>query len=79
MEPGLSLGETLRRYIVFYGVTSLWWDAFRAAGNVALLLLLAEPLLRILERFQRRTTVVWEHSKGEGHGDSAVSSGCVYP
>lgn len=79
MEAGLSLGETLHRYIVFYGVTSLWWDAFRAAGNVALLLLLAEPLLRILERFQRRTTVVWEQSKGEGHGDSAVSSGCVHP
>ncbi len=64
LEAGLSLAETLRRYLVFYGVTSLWWDAFRAVGNAALLLLLAEPLLRILGRFQRRTTVVWEHEGG---------------
>lgn len=64
LEAGLSLAETLRRYAVFYGVTSLWWDAFRAGGNAALLLLLAEPLLRILGRFQRRTTVVWENSEG---------------
>ncbi|NMC02564.1 MAG: ECF transporter S component [Chloroflexi bacterium] len=65
LEAGLSLGETMRRYAVFYSVTSLGWDAFRAAGNAALLALLAEPLLRILGRFQRRTVVEWL-SPGEG-------------
>lgn len=75
LEAGLSLGEMLRRYGVFYGVTSLWWDAFRAGGNAVLLLLLAEPLLRILGRFQRRITIVWEPDGGEvENGDSAFSS-----
>ena len=53
-EPGLSLVETLRRYAVFYAVTSLWWDLARAAGNLVLLLLFAAPLLRLLRRFQQR-------------------------
>lgn len=75
LEAGLSLGEMLRRYGVFYGVTSLWWDAFRAGGNAGLLLLFAEPLLCVLGRFQRRITVVWMQSVGEvHHGDSALSS-----
>lgn len=63
-EAGLTVGETLRRYLVFYGVTSLWWDGFRAAGNVALLLALGEPLLKVLERLRRRTVVVWVKEEG---------------
>jgi energy-coupling factor transport system substrate-specific component len=53
-QPGLGLLETLKRYAVFYTVTSLWWDLIRAAGNFALLGLLAAPLLRLLRRFQQR-------------------------
>lgn len=53
-EPGLGLGETLKRYALFYAVTSLWWDLARAAGNFLLLLLLAAPVLRLLRRFQQR-------------------------
>jgi len=53
-QPGLSLGAALRRYALFYVVTSLWWDLARAAGNFILLLLLAAPILRLLRRFQRR-------------------------
>ncbi len=53
-QPGLSLGETLKRYAVFYAVTSLWWDLARAIGNSVLLLLFAAPVLRLLRRFQRR-------------------------
>jgi energy-coupling factor transport system substrate-specific component len=53
-QPGLSLGETLRRYAAFYAVTSLWWDLARAVGNFVLLLLLAVPILRLLRRFQQR-------------------------
>lgn len=53
-EPGLSLGETLRRYAGFYLATSLWWDAMAAVGNVALVMALGRPLLSALRRFRRR-------------------------
>jgi energy-coupling factor transport system substrate-specific component len=53
-EPSLGLAETLRRYLVFYGFTSLWWDILRAAGNLVLLLLFGAPVLRLLRRFQQR-------------------------
>jgi energy-coupling factor transport system substrate-specific component len=53
-QPGLPLGETLRRYAVFYAVTSLWWDIARAVGNFVLLLLFAAPVVRLLRRFQQR-------------------------
>jgi len=51
---GLGLKNTLARYAAFYVVTSLLWDLARAAGNVALLLLLTTPMLKVLERFRRR-------------------------
>jgi len=53
-SPGIGLGETLSRYAVFYLVTSLGWDMARAAGNVALILLLGAPMVRALTRFRRR-------------------------
>lgn len=53
-QQGLGLGETLRRYAVFYTITSLWWDLARAAGNFFLLLVFAAPVLRLLRRFQQR-------------------------
>ncbi len=52
--PGVSLIEGLKRYAVFYSLTSLWWDAMRAGGNVVLLVLLGGPLIGTLRRFQRR-------------------------
>jgi energy-coupling factor transport system substrate-specific component len=53
-EPSLGLLETLRRYLLFYGITSLWWDLVRAAGNLLLLLVFGAPVLRLLRRFQQR-------------------------
>ena len=53
-QPGLGLMETLRRYAVFYAITSLWWDLVRAGGNFLLLLLFGVPVVRLLRRFQRR-------------------------
>jgi len=53
-NPGLSVGETLARYGRFYLVTSLAFDAFRAAGNVILVLALGGPTLRLLERYRSR-------------------------
>jgi energy-coupling factor transport system substrate-specific component len=58
--PGLSLLDALRRYGRFYLVTSLAWDTMLAAGNFILLFTLAVPLLKPLERFQRRARVAWE-------------------
>jgi energy-coupling factor transport system substrate-specific component len=52
--PGIGLGETLARYAAFYAATSLGWDLVRAAGNVALILLLGAPTVRALTRFRRR-------------------------
>ena len=39
---------------MFYVVTSLWWDAARAAGNALLILLFGGAVLRVLRRFKRR-------------------------
>ena len=53
-QPGLGPVETLKRYALFYAVTSLWWDLVRAIGNFVLLLVLGVPVLRLLRRFRQR-------------------------
>ena len=53
-QPGLSLWATLARYAMFYFLTSLWWDAGRAGGNLLLILFFGTAVLRLLRRFQRR-------------------------
>lgn len=53
-QPGLGLGETVRRYWSFYLLTSLGWDAVRALFNVLLLLAFGRPLLVVLRRFGLR-------------------------
>lgn len=53
-EVGIGTLEALRRYAVFYGVTSLWWDLARAVGNVALVAAFGLPVLQVLQRFRRR-------------------------
>jgi energy-coupling factor transport system substrate-specific component len=51
-DRGQGVTEALRRYAVFYLATSAWWDAWRALGNGALMVLLGRPLLRVLRRFE---------------------------
>lgn len=58
-QPGISWGETMQRYLLFYLVTSLWWDLLRLAGNVGLFLVFGGPTLRVLQRFYRRFTFVY--------------------
>jgi energy-coupling factor transport system substrate-specific component len=53
-QPGMTAVSTLRSYLVFYVVTSLWWDVARAAGNALLLLLFGAAILRVLRRFRSR-------------------------
>jgi len=53
-QPGLGLIETMKRYAVFYSLTSLWWDLGRATGNALLLLFFAAPIVKLLRRFEQR-------------------------
>lgn len=53
-RPGMSVAAALRSYLMFYVVTSLWWDLARAAGNALLLLLFGGAILRVLRRFRNR-------------------------
>jgi len=53
-EPGLGLGETLRRYWAFYAATSLAWDSLRAIANVVLIGALGRVVLKEPRRFRTR-------------------------
>lgn len=57
-QPGLGLGETLRRYWNYYLLTSLGWDLLRGVCNALVIAFLGAPLLRALLRFKDRFT--WE-------------------
>lgn len=61
-RPGLALRQTFWRYVAFYLATSSWWDAGRAMANAVLLLVLTEPVLRLLERFRKRFSFAFEDS-----------------
>lgn len=53
-SPGYGLVDGLRRYLAFYVLTSLWWDAMRSVGNAVLLALFGPALVTILRRYQQR-------------------------
>jgi energy-coupling factor transport system substrate-specific component len=55
-NPTLSLVESLQRYASFYLATSLLHDATRAAANVIILLVLGDPVIRLLQRYQTRSS-----------------------
>lgn len=61
--PNLPLTELIRRFASFYLVTSAGYDAFRAAGNLLLVLLLGKPVISALVRFKTRFLVEWLPSK----------------
>jgi energy-coupling factor transport system substrate-specific component len=54
--PGMELAETLSTYARFYLTTSLVYDSFRAIANVALVLALGRPVIRLLDRYRSRFT-----------------------
>jgi energy-coupling factor transport system substrate-specific component len=53
-QPGMRLRETLQHYVVFYTLTSFWWDLGRAGGNALLTWLFGTAILKLLRRFQKR-------------------------
>lgn len=56
LSGNVTVLETLRRFLVFHFTTSIAWDIFRAAGNIALLLLFGQPILKTLIRYKNRFT-----------------------
>ena len=53
-QAGMSAGQTVQRYLVFYAATSLVWDLLAAVGNTVLLSLFGMPTLKALRRFRSR-------------------------
>lgn len=67
-SAGIGLAETIRRYALFYAVTSLVWDLAAALGNVLLIGLMGAAILRILRRFQSRFEFTYAPLASSAHG-----------
>jgi len=65
-EPGIGLWATVQRYLLFYAVTSLWWDVARMAGNFVLVAVTGIAVLRVLRRFQVRLAFSYQPATTEG-------------
>ncbi|MGN6032381.1 MAG: ECF transporter S component [Thermomicrobiales bacterium] len=75
--PGLSFAETVARYARFYLVTSLPFDAFRAVGNVVLMLALGPAVIRLLERYRLRFS--WAPWQDDGASSLAADDAFRVP
>ena len=53
-QAGLNWLEGVKRYLVFYAATSVFWDLLRLVGNVLLTLAFGLPTLKALRRFHKR-------------------------
>lgn len=71
-QPGIGLGETLRRYMVFYLVTSFGWDIMLVASNTTMILAFGLPTLRALRRFQRRFDFRYQQQHADVVGTAAT-------
>lgn len=71
--PGMSLGETLRRYWSFYVATSLAWDAAAALTNAVLVAVTGRPLLASLRRVAGRLAPVVELEPLPARDEGALS------
>ena len=58
-QPGDSPWEIVKAYALFYAITSFAWDVWRGVGNAALILIFGAPVLRLLQRYQKRFHFVW--------------------
>ena len=62
-SQAVSTIENLQRYAAYYVATSLVWDLSRAIGNVLIITMMANPVLRIFQRFKLRFAF---ENQGEG-------------
>lgn len=53
-DPAAGYAANVGSYWRYYLVTSLVWDAFRAVGNAAMIVLLGRPVLGALDRAAKR-------------------------
>jgi energy-coupling factor transport system substrate-specific component len=60
-SPGLSLLESIQRYVKFYVATSLVHDATRAIATALLIVVAGAPVIRLLRRFHARAA--WSTSQ----------------
>jgi len=58
--PGMGVVEAIQHYWSFYILTSAGWDAWRAVGNVVLVLVAGRPLLDLLTRYRDRFQIRFE-------------------
>lgn len=56
--PGMGFLQTVHTYLRFYLATSLVYDLFRAVANALLIVLLARPVIALLDRY--RTRFSWQ-------------------
>jgi energy-coupling factor transport system substrate-specific component len=71
-QTGMSPGETLRVYLIYYLAQSFAFDLVRAVGNAALMLALGTPLLGVFLRFRQRFSY-YIHQPGEHPGTAGVT------
>lgn len=65
-QAGVGVAATVQRYLAYYLATSLVWDLFAVAGNVALMLAFGAPTLRALRRFRQRFSFAYQPFGGHG-------------
>jgi energy-coupling factor transport system substrate-specific component len=51
---GAAFLENLQGYSAYYLATSVVWDITRAVGNVLMMVFMARPVLKVLDRFKNR-------------------------
>mgnify|MGYP005853923199 CR=1 FL=1 len=51
---GVSFSDLLKRYLIFYMTTSLYWDLAASGGNILLLGFFGVPTLKALRRFREK-------------------------
>lgn len=61
---GLGFQATIQHYLAYYLLTSLFWDAIAATGNVVLILAFGSPALRALRRFKQRFEFSYTQAAG---------------
>ena len=59
-ESGITWLETIKRYSVYYMITSAAWDLARSVGNFVFILLFGEPVLRALRRFKKKFSYTYD-------------------
>ena len=78
-QAGVTLSETVQRYAVYYLATSLLWDSFAVAGNVALVLAFGAATLAALRRFQQRFSFEYQPARAPARAAPAAPAPAKRP